>query len=196
MLGLPRDLRLTTGAFHVRLGFALQYRIGREIDEVFDFRLAIQKIQNFRNRETAIQAHPDLGLRKSFPQPLDQTAQDAHRSHRAWCVPRTQYRGDQILLRLLVEGQKPHHRQVAVGVIVPIKKAQLLSAMRGIVGGIQIDGDQTRATVQPLTMPFDHRVGQCFGHAKQLFATHTIFKTREGGLRSQIFPLHGITTDQ
>ncbi len=69
---------------------------------------------------------------------------------------------------------------------MPIEKCQLLGAMCGIVGGIQIDGDPTSATLQSFTMSFDHRVGQCFGHTKQLFTTHTIFKTREGWLGSQI----------
>src|SRR5215471_6365107 len=54
MLGLPRGLRLTTRLFHCWLGFALQHRIGRQIDEIFHFRLAVQKFQNFRCRETAI----------------------------------------------------------------------------------------------------------------------------------------------
>src|SRR2546429_8684716 len=90
-------------------------------------------------------------------QPLDQTAQDAHCSCRAGGVPRTQHRGDQILLGLLVKSQEPHHRQVAVGVVMPIEKRQLLRAMCGIVSRIQIDGDQTGATLQSFTMSLDYR---------------------------------------
>ena len=79
---------------------------------------------------------------------------------------------------------------------MPIKKRQLLCAMRRIVGRIQIQGDQTSPTVQTLAMAFDHRVRQGFGHAKQFFTIHAIFKPRKGRLRSQIFPFDGITTDQ
>ena len=56
---------------------------------------------------------------------------------------------------------------------MPIKKRQLLRAMGGIIGRIQIDGDPPSPAVQPFPMSLDHHVGQCFGHAKQLFTTHT-----------------------
>ncbi len=36
-----------------------------------------------------------------------------------------------------------------------IEKGELLLAMRGVVGGIQIDGDARGATVQTLTMSFN-----------------------------------------
>ena len=77
-----------------------------------------------------------------------------------------------------------------------IEERQLLLAVRRIIRGIQIDGDPASATMQTLAMPLNHAVGQRFRHAKQLFAIRTIFKAREGRLRSQIFPFHGIPTDQ
>ena len=55
---------------------------------------------------------------------------------------------------------------------MPIKKRQLLRAMGGIIGRIQIDGDEPSAAVQPFAMSLDHCVGQCFGQAKQLFTAH------------------------
>jgi hypothetical protein len=83
-----------------------------------------------------------------------------------------------------------------MGIVVTIKKRQLLLAVGGIVGGIQIDRDPPRPTMQPLAMPLDHRIGQCFRDAKQCLAIHTVFKTRERRLRSQVFSPVRIPTHQ
>jgi len=42
--------------------------------------------------------------------------------------------------------------QVTVAIVVAIEKGELLLAVRGVVGGIQIDGDATSATMQTLAM--------------------------------------------
>ena len=77
-----------------------------------------------------------------------------------------------------------------------IEKGELLLAVRGVVGGIQIDGDPTGATMQTLAMSFNDAVRQRFGHAQQFLAIRSIFKARQGRLRSQILAVDGIPTDQ
>ena len=80
---------------------------------------------------------------------------------------------------------------------MPIEKRQLLCAMRGIVGRIEIQGDQPSATAQPSANGvLISRVRQGFGHAKQFFTIHDLRNPRKGRLRSQIFPFNGTTTDQ
>jgi hypothetical protein len=79
---------------------------------------------------------------------------------------------------------------------VSVEKRQLLRTVRGIIGRVQIDRDQTSTTPQSFTMPSDHGVGQCFCHAKQFLAIRSIFKARESRLRSQIVSLLRIPTDQ
>ena len=77
-----------------------------------------------------------------------------------------------------------------------IKKSELLLAVCRIVSGIQIDGDTAGTAMQPLSVALDDAVGKSLAHAKQFFAIHTIFKAREGWLRSEIFSFHRIPTHQ
>jgi len=63
---------------------------------------------------------------------------------------------------------------------------QLLRPMRGIVGRIEIDGDQPCAMVQPLRMTFDYALGQRRAHVVKLARTNGIFKARQRRLRSHI----------
>src|SRR5438874_8458426 len=77
-----------------------------------------------------------------------------------------------------------------------IKKSELLLAVCRIVSGIQIDGDTAGTAMQPLSVALDDAVGKSLAHAKQFFAIHTIFKAREGRLRSEIFSFHRIPTHQ
>src|ERR1035437_4130541 len=133
-LGLTRDPRGSTGPSHCRLGFAFQHRIGGQINDVFHFGFAVQKVQNLRGREAAVEPHPDSRRRKSFLHSLHQSAQYPNRSHRAVRVSRPQHRRDQILVRFLIKAQKAHHRKIAGGVIVMVKEGQLLGAVGGIVG--------------------------------------------------------------
>jgi hypothetical protein len=73
--------------------------------QVFHFRFAIEKIQNFRAREAAVASHPDFGLGKSIARARHQTAQNPDGAHRARRIP-TPQRRHRILLRLLIKGEK------------------------------------------------------------------------------------------
>jgi hypothetical protein len=70
---------------------------------------------------------------------------------------------------------------------VAIEKGELLLAVRGVVGGIQIDGDATGATMQTLAMAFNDTVRQRFRHAQEFLAIRSIFKTRQGRLSFRAF---------
>jgi hypothetical protein len=115
---------------------ALQNRIGGHVDEVFHFRFAIQKIQNFRRRKAAVESHPDFRLGKGIAHPCHQTAQNPDGACNTRRISRPQHRRHQILLRLLIKAEKTNHRQVTVAIVVAIEKGELLLAVRGVVGGI------------------------------------------------------------
>ena len=73
----------------------------------------------------------------------------------------------QILLHLVVEGEKTGQRQITGGVVEAVEKSQLLSAMSRIVRRVPIDGDSPH----PLLATFvtgDYRVRKCFGQAQQV----------------------------
>ena len=50
--------------------------------------------------------------------------------------------------------------------------------------------------MQTLTMSFNDAVRQRFRHAQQFLTIRSIFKARQGRLRSQILAVDGIPTDQ
>ena len=54
------------------------------------------------------------------------------------------------LVGLLVEGHGGHHRQIAPRVVVAIEEAELLLAVRRVVGGVEVDGN-------PRGAPFSRR---------------------------------------
>ena len=83
------------------------------------------------------QSGPERGTNQGH-----QPTQNPHRPHCRRNIAGTQHGGAQILISLVVEGNKAHHGQVTRVVIVAIEERQLLCAMRGIVGRIKIDGDQ------------------------------------------------------
>src|SRR5207247_10459673 len=71
MLGLARDLRRATSPLHGRLRLTLQNRIAGHIDEVFRFRFAVQKIQNFRSSEATVESHSYSRLGKGIAHPCN-----------------------------------------------------------------------------------------------------------------------------
>jgi hypothetical protein len=70
-------------------------------------------------------------------------------------LPRSQHGGAQILLGLVVETDQAEHRRVAVAIAMRAKERQLLRAMGGIVGRVQIDCDATNTAAQPFRMALD-----------------------------------------
>jgi hypothetical protein len=65
------------------------------------------------------------------------------------------------------------------GGVVPLQEGELLLAMGGIVGVIQIDRNVASAASQPPTMPADHHVGERVGQPKQLAAPDGVLEARE-----------------
>src|SRR5881628_2023656 len=75
-------------------------------------------------------------------------------------VARAQDGGDGILLGLVGERHRGHHRQIAPRVVVAVEEAELLLPMGGIVGGIEVDRDTAGPTPEAPPMVRDDRLGQ------------------------------------
>jgi hypothetical protein len=94
------------------------------------------------NNVAAITTHPrDPRAWKRAPQFGDQTTQQSPHAHGAAGVPRPQQRGDQVLPRGAFEGEGGDQRQITPRVIEPIEDRELLRAVRGIGGRIEIQCD-------------------------------------------------------
>src|SRR5580692_11602760 len=142
--------------------------------------------------KTAIQAYPNLYSRKAATNHFHQTPQAGNSSPRRGHVAGSETRGPEILLGFGVEADKAHHRQVGPVIVVPVEERQLLPTMRGIVGGIQIDGDAIGAMAQPLGVTPDHALGQELARTIQFLDPNSVLETRQRRLRSQIATLDRI----
>src|SRR5437870_12810112 len=67
-----------------------------------------------------------------------------------------------------------------------VEKRQLLRAVRGIVGWVQIDGDAIGAMAQPLGVTPDHTLGQELARSIEFLYPNSVLETRQRRLRSQI----------
>jgi len=79
---------------------------------------------------------------------------------------------------------------------MPVEEAELLSAVRGIVGRIQVNGDATSFAAEPLGVPLNNDISNLFAHAEQLFRRGTVFEARKGRLRTEILAVDRITIEQ
>src|SRR5207249_6910975 len=104
-------------------------------------------------------------------------------------------RGAQELFALAVEGQERLQRQVAPAAIEPVEERQLLGAMGGIVGDVEIEGDATHLTAAtPVTS--EHRLEQRLAHRQQLAAGDVVLEARQRRLRGQRVAGHRIAAEQ
>src|ERR1035441_2225003 len=95
-------------------------------------------------------------FRKRWRKQRQSSPQNPQRSLRRRGLAGSQDRREQVLLRLVIEGDKSHHGQIAPGVVIAVEQSQLLGSVGRIVGGIQVDRDALRAAMQALGMPLDH----------------------------------------
>jgi hypothetical protein len=68
---------------------------------------------------------------------------------------------------------------------VAVEEAQLLLAVRGIVGRVQVDRNPPGAPVEPAPMVGDHRPSQALPHPDELAPADAVLEAREGWLRAQ-----------
>jgi hypothetical protein len=112
------------------------------------------------------------------------------------CVPGATDCGAEILVRLAIEGEETEHRQVTPRVVEAIEETELLSAMGGIYGRIEIDRDAPRSTSQAMAIVLDDEIGQRGTHAIERQRAKAILEARQGRLRSQRITVDRITTDE
>src|SRR5713101_1595367 len=78
------------------------------------------------------------------------------RALRGGHVARPEDRGAEVLLDLVVKGQKGQQREITPAIVVPIEEGELLRAMGRIIGRIEIDRDASDPPMEPLPMALNH----------------------------------------
>ena len=96
----------------------------------------------------------------------------------------------------MVEGQEAHHGQVAPAVVVAVEEGELLLPVGGILRGVEVDGDVTGPTPEPLPVALNHDIRQGFSHPEKFSSTDRVLETRDSRLRSQSFPIDGVPSHQ
>ena len=195
VLGLAALFREFPRLLHRGFGQMVQHRIFGHRHHIFHAH-RVQKRQQERVSESAVQSHSQARLGKGPPQLLHDAPEDADSPYARHGIAGPQHRREQVLLLLVVEAHKSHHRQIAPAIVMAIEEAELLRAMGRIVGRVQIEGNEPGPAMQPAAMTFDHALGQCLAQAVKLLAVRGILKPREGGLRSQIRALDRIAPHQ
>ena len=196
MRRLPAHLTLRPRDLHGRLGPPHQHRVLRHRHHVVEPRLGIQEVEELRGRETAVERHEKPHPRKRRPQQGQQPTQQADGPVRGHRLSGAQHRRAQILLHLAVEGQERQLRQVTPRAIVPVEERELLSAVRPVVGRVQIDRDTPRPPVQAAPMPLDDASRQLPSHPVEGAATHVVLEPRDRRLRRQARAGHRVPPEQ
>jgi hypothetical protein len=108
---------------------------------VIKARLAVEELKELRRRKPAIAGDEEARPRKREPRPRRQAAQQPPRAPRGGRVARPEDRRAEIMLGLVIEGQKGQQREITVAIVMPIEEGGLLRPVRRISGRVEIDRD-------------------------------------------------------
>jgi hypothetical protein len=89
------------------------------------------------------------------------------------------------LLDFVIKGQERQQRQVAPAVVVGVEERELLRAVSGVVGRVEIDRDLSGPPAQSSLMPRDHRRREFAPHRIQFLDADVIFEARDRRLRRE-----------
>src|SRR6266403_310043 len=192
---LPASFGEPPRAAHPPPGSALQYLVFSQPDDVVDFRL-FQEIQQLRPAESTVEAHQNARLGEHGPQPLDHPIQNSDRTLLGRRVASSQHITKQILVRLLVEGDKSGHWKIAPRVVMTVEESQLLRPVSRVICWIKIHSDSLYPATEPLAVSFDNALGQCFTHPIQICSTRRVLKTRQRRLRGECRAAQRVASDQ
>lgn len=126
----------------------------------------------------AVEADADPRTRKRLPELRGQAAQEPEDAGGPGGVARPQQRGDEILPRGPIEGERGHQRQITPRVVEPIEERELLRAMRRVGGRIEVQGDDRGGPV-PTPQRGDHRIGERLAQPIQIPRRRLLLKARE-----------------
>ena len=191
MLGAPAAPGHFPGLSHQPAGGPRQHAVLREADHVVHSRLVVKEVEDLRTAEAAVEADEDPRPRKGAAHLRDHPTQDAQHSQAVRGIAGPQKGGEEILLGLVIKAQEPEEGQLAPGVIVPVKEAQLLGAVRRVDGGVEVDGHLPALAAEAEPMSVDDGRDQSLAHAVQIAGTDRVLEAREGRLGRQ-----GITRDR
>lgn len=163
-------------------------------DDVLDVG-GLEQVEDRGGGEAAVQADPQPRVRKRGPEFRQQAQQEARHAHGGGRGPGAQQRRDQVLPGLVVKGQERDERQVAPAAIEAVEEGELLRAVRGILGEVEIDRDPPRLGA-PSAMLRDDGIGQRLAQAEQRARRDRILEAREGGLRRQARAVDRIAIQQ
>jgi len=139
------------------LGQALVARHGHEVLHP----LRVEESEQHWRRVAPIQPDPERRLREGRAELPEQAAQEPDRPPAGVGIAGPEDRRDEVLLALVVEGQEPHHREVAPTVVVAVEAGELLLPVGRVLRGIEVDGDAAHLRGVPARPVLgDDRIGQ------------------------------------
>ncbi len=177
-----------------RLGVPREDGVIPHGDDIFDAS-GLEVGKDFWGGEAGIESDAEPGTGKGAPEFRQQPMQQAHRAGGPRRVAGPEDRGDEVLSRLVVKGQRAHQRQIAPVIIEAIEEGELLRAVGLVFSAIEIDRNQPDAP-SASAMPRNHRVGERVAHGEQHPRGGGVLETRDRRLRGQATALDRIAPQQ
>ena len=103
---------------------------------------------------------------------------------------------EQVLLRLVVEGEEARQRKVAPGAVERAEQRPLLAAVGRVHRRVEVDRDPPRPPPASAPVARDHRLRQRLRQPQQLAPPRRVLEPRQRRLRRQRRPRHRIPTRQ
>lgn len=125
----------------------------------------------------AVGTQHDLHPRPVATDRGDQTPEPAYDLSAARPAGRAQHGGDHTA-RLI----EHHDRLEAILIVMRVEQTQLLAAMYGVEGVVDVERDAARHLMEALAIVIDHGMP----HAQQGTGIRQVLQARDGGLRAQV----------
>ena len=132
--------------------------------------------QHFGRAIMAVAAQQDIDPRPMAANARDHAAQQRHDLAPVRTTGRAQHGSDQATVSI-----EHHDRLEAVFIIIGIEQPQLLAAMGGIKGIVNVEHDPARHMAEAVAVEIDHGVA----HAQQSALVRQVLQSRDRRLRAQ-----------
>jgi len=154
---------------------AAQRAVGGDAEDEIET-LGVAEIQHFGRAVVAVSAEQDVHARPVSPNGADQAAQKAARLAPGGAAGGAQQGGHGAPLAV-----EDDDRLEAIFIIVGVEQAELLTAMDGIEGVVDVEGDAAWDLAEAVAVEADHGLA----HAQQLARPRQFLEARDGRLRTQ-----------
>lgn len=173
----PGGLVGLAGLFDQRGDAVAKAGVGNEADRVGDVQ-TLQGAVEVGDGKAAVGPHEDVGFGVALLQPGENPSEDVGGAFGGMGPAGAQHGGQGVAGEAVEDEKRMEH----VLAVEAVEEGELLAAVGGIVGGIDVDDDQAPGAGVGGDVGFDEE----FGNTDQLFSGDAVFEPAQGGLGGEI----------